>query len=69
MLDVYFGEDGCRARTGSLAENLNVLRKTALARVHALTVMKGKRKLGVRRKMFRASLDEDFLHQILFGKS
>jgi predicted transposase YbfD/YdcC len=69
MLDVCFGEDGCRSRTGNLAENLNVLRKIALARIHTVSVMKGKKKLGVRRKMFRASLDEDFLHQILFGKS
>jgi hypothetical protein len=64
---VCFGEDGCRARAGNLAENLNVLRKIALGRVRALTVLKGKQRLSVRRKMFRASLDTGFLHQILFG--
>ena len=69
MLDVCFREDYSRARCGNLAENLNILRKVALSRIKAQVIMKGKKKLSVRCKMFRASLNVDFLYQILFGKS
>ena len=69
MPDVCFREDYSRSRLGNLAENLNILRKTALSRIKAQVIMKGKKKLSVRRKMFRASLNVDFLYQILFGKS
>jgi len=64
-LDVSFGEDRCRARKDNSPKNLTVLRKIALGRLR--TVNAGKR-ASIRRKMFRASLSPDFLHEILFGK-
>jgi predicted transposase YbfD/YdcC len=64
-LDVSFGEDGCRARKDNSPKNLTVLRKIALGRLRAIDA--GKR-VSVKRKMFRASLNPDFLHKVLFGE-
>lgn len=64
-LDVSFGEDGCRARKDNSPKNLTVLRKIALGRLRAIDA--GKR-VSLKRKMFRASLNPDFLHKVLFGE-
>jgi len=64
-LDVCFGEDRCRERKDNSPKNLTVLRKIALGRLRAVNA--GKR-VSMKRKMLRASLKPDFLHEILFGK-
>jgi hypothetical protein len=66
LLDVCFGENGCRARTNHAAENLNVLRKTALYLLWKTSVPE--KRCGLSRKMLRATLGDDFLHDVLFGK-
>jgi predicted transposase YbfD/YdcC len=64
-LDVSFGEDGCRAHKDNSPKNLTVLRKIALGRLRAIDA--GKR-VSIKRKMFRASLNPDFLQKVLFGE-
>jgi predicted transposase YbfD/YdcC len=64
-LDVSFREDNCRARKDNSPKNLTVLRKIALSRLRAINA--GKR-VSIRRKMFRASIDPNFLHKVLFGE-
>jgi len=64
-LDVSFGEDRCRARKDNSPKNLTVLRKIALGRLRAIDA--GKR-VSIKRKMFRASLNPDFLHKVIFGE-
>jgi hypothetical protein len=64
LLDVVFNEDGYRARKDHSPENLNVLRKIALSRLRATD---GGKRVGIRRKMLRASLNPDFLYKVLFG--
>jgi len=64
-LDVSFGEDGCRARKDNSPKNLTVLRKIALGRLRAINA--GKR-ASIKRKMFRAGLNPDFLQKVLFGE-
>jgi predicted transposase YbfD/YdcC len=64
MLDVCFNEDGCRARKDNSPKNLNILRKIALSRLRAID---GGKRVSTRRKMLRASLNPNFLHQVLFG--
>jgi predicted transposase YbfD/YdcC len=66
FLDVCFGEDDCRARTNHAAENLNVLRKTALYLLQKTSVPE--KRFSLSRKMLRATLSDDFLHDVLFGK-
>jgi predicted transposase YbfD/YdcC len=67
FLDVCFGEDDCRARTNHAAENLNVLRKTALYLLQKASVPE--KRFGLSRKMLRATLSDNFLQDVLFGKS
>ena len=64
-LDVSFGEDRCQARKDNSPKNLTVLRKIALGRLRAINA--GKR-VSIKRKMFRASLNPDFLQKVLFGE-
>lgn len=59
-LDVTFSEDACRARTGHAAENLNIMRKVALHRL-----INSKAKVSVKKRRFRASLNQDFLEEVL----
>jgi len=59
-LDVTFGEDACRARSQNAPENLNILRKIALQRI---TQMKDK--LSKKKRRYRASLNNDYLKQVL----
>jgi hypothetical protein len=65
-LDVGFGEDAARVRKNHAPENLDVLRKIALRLLRSTRTEKN---LSVKRKQFKASLDQDFLYVILFGKS
>ena len=59
-LDVTFGEDACRARSQHAPENLNILRKIALQRISQM-----KDKLSKKKRRYRASLNNDYLKQVL----
>ena len=67
FLDVCFGEDKCRARTNHAPENLNVLRKTALRLLRKTSVPE--KRIGTSRKILRATLNDDFLYDVLFGRT
>lgn len=60
VLDVTFGEDLSRIRTGESAENMAVLRTIALNLLKQDTA-----KGSLRQKRFRAAMDNDFLFQLL----
>jgi predicted transposase YbfD/YdcC len=65
-LDVLFREDASPARKDTAPENLNILRKIALGRLRAASVPD--RRLSTKRKIFKASVNPDFLYSVLFGK-
>jgi predicted transposase YbfD/YdcC len=65
-LDVSFGEDASRVRKDNAPENLDILRKIALK---LLRSTKTDKKLSAKRKQFKAALNQDFLYDVLFGKS
>jgi predicted transposase YbfD/YdcC len=59
-LDVTFREDDARLRTGDSAENFAVLRHIALN-----LLKRHPAKLSLKRKRFKAALDDDFLLELL----
>ena len=59
-LDVTFNEDGSRARSGHAAVNLSILRKMALHRIKQDT-----QKLSQKKRRFKASMNVDYLDQLL----
>ena len=59
-LDVTFREDHCRARKVYAAQNLNTIRKLALA-----IVSQRKDKLSIRKRLFTAALNIDYLKELL----
>ena len=61
-LDVTFGEDGSRARKDNSPLNLNVLRKTALQMLKAADWGR----IGLKKKMFIATLNPAKLLEVLF---
>ena len=63
MLDVLFREDASTIGKGNAPLNLNVLRKTALS---CLKNTPSPKKVSIRRKMLRASLNLPFLELVLF---
>jgi predicted transposase YbfD/YdcC len=65
-LDVLFREDASQVRKDRAPENLNILRKIALGRLRATAVPD--RRLSTKRKIFKASVNPDFLYSVLFGK-
>ena len=65
-LDVSFREDACQVRKDRAPENLNILRKIALARLRATEVEK--KRSSIKRKSFKASINFQFLLSVLFGK-
>jgi hypothetical protein len=65
-LDVLFGEDAFQVRKDRAPENLNILRKIGLGRLRATGVPD--RRLSAKRKIFKASVNPDFLYSVLFGK-
>jgi hypothetical protein len=60
VLDVSFGEDGCRMRNAESAENMAVLRWIAL---NLLT--RDPSTSSLRQKRFRAAMDNDFLLHLI----
>jgi predicted transposase YbfD/YdcC len=65
-LDVLFGEDGSQVRKDRAPENLNILRKIALARLRAIQVEK--KRSSLKRKSLKAAINPQFLLSVLFGK-
>lgn len=61
QLDVSFGEDRCRVRTGHAAENLSRLRRLALNLLKRDTSVK----MGVYAKRLKAGWDEHYLLRLL----
>lgn len=59
-LDVTFKEDACRARDGNAAQNLNILRKFALFKIGKMND-----KLSLKKRRFRASLNLEYLEEVL----
>jgi predicted transposase YbfD/YdcC len=62
-LDVTFDEDRARMRTGDSAENFAVLRHVALN-----LLKRHPAKLSLKRKRFKAALDDQFLFELLQGQ-
>jgi predicted transposase YbfD/YdcC len=65
-LDVVFREDSARARKDNSPLNMNVLRKTALSLTRKADL--GHKRLGARKKMFKAALNHEVLLKIVFGQ-
>jgi predicted transposase YbfD/YdcC len=65
MLDFIYDEDGCRVRKGHAPENLNIMRKLALAKIKTAGPDS---KLSVKKRMFKALVDENYLRLLLFGE-
>ncbi len=63
LLDVAFGEDACRVRTGHAARNFAVVRHLALNLLRQDTTRKG----SIATKRFTAALDDAYLATILTG--
>ena len=62
VVDVTFKEDACRARKGFAAQNLSTVRKMALQIVKAHSDNR-----SIRKRLFRASLSQDYLLELLRG--
>jgi predicted transposase YbfD/YdcC len=62
-LDVTFDEDHARMRTGDSAENFAILRHVALN-----LLKRHPAKLSIKRKRFKAALDDHFLFELLQGQ-
>ena len=60
-LDVVFNEDACRTRTGNGARNLGLLRRLAISLLNQETTYKA----SLKRKRYRALLNNDYLCSIL----
>jgi predicted transposase YbfD/YdcC len=63
VLDVVFGEDGCKARKNHAPQNLNILRKAALA----LILQRYPDTKSRKDVMFNALMDDDYRDNLLFG--
>lgn len=61
VLDVAFGEDGCRVRTGHAAHNLAILRRFALN----LLRHEPSARVGIKAKRLKAGWDEAYLLKVL----
>jgi predicted transposase YbfD/YdcC len=59
-LDVTFREDACRVRAGYASQNLSIVRKMALH-----IVAEAKDGLSVRKRLYKAALDTDYLKRLL----
>jgi predicted transposase YbfD/YdcC len=65
-LDVLFREDASQIRKSRAPENMNVLRKIALAKLRATEV--SVKRFSTKRKRFKAAINRQSLFKLLFGK-
>ena len=65
-LDVLFREDASQVKKDRAPENLNILRKIALARLRAAPV--AQKNFSTKRKSIKAAVNPQFLLSVLFGK-
>ena len=61
VLDVVFGEDNCRVRSGHAAENFALIRRLA----NSLLQQEKTAKVGIANKRFKAALDYRYLLKVL----
>ena len=61
VLDMTFGEDACRIRTGNAPENMALLKRWSINLLNQETTFKR----STRQKARRASMDEDYLLKVL----
>lgn len=61
VLDVTFREDDSRIRTGYAPENFNVVRQLAIN-----LLKKENSKLSIKKKRFKAALNDDFRESVIF---
>ncbi|MGK7948903.1 MAG: ISAs1 family transposase [Xenococcaceae cyanobacterium] len=61
VLDVTFGEDACRIRTGNAPENMALLKRWSINLLNQETSFKR----SIRQKSRRASMDEGYLLKVL----
>jgi len=64
VLDVVFGEDQSRARTGNAAVNLRILRSLAM-NILSIAQECQKKKISMKGMRFKAAMNSDFLYEIL----
>jgi predicted transposase YbfD/YdcC len=65
-LDVIYREDSAKARKDNSPLNMNVLRKTALWLSKKADL--GRKRLGIRKKMLKAALNQNVLFKLLFSQ-
>ena len=65
QLDVVFGEDTSLKRIKNSAENFNMVRKMILGLLRNDGIDYGKKKVSLRRRMLRATHDEEYLENLL----
>jgi predicted transposase YbfD/YdcC len=63
VLDVVFDEDAAKSKKDNSPVNMNVLRKTALSLLMPLK----QGRTSLKKMMFRAALESEFLELVLFG--
>lgn len=62
VLDVTFNEDRQRMNTKHAAQNLAIIRQSAL---NLLRLDKSPKKISLKRRQFRAALDNDYLQSLI----
>jgi hypothetical protein len=69
-LDVIFREDAARASKDHAPENLNILRKMALALLRAAPNPRpsGKKEMTGPKRRFAASINPDYMSAVIFNK-
>ena len=67
LLDVHFGEDGCRIQTKTAQQNLNMVRKLAL-NIMRIYKQDSKSKEPLTALMFKSLMNPNHLQRIL-GKN
>lgn len=65
QLDVVFGEDTSLKRIRNSAENFSIVRKMILGMLRNDGIDYGKKKVSLRRRMLRATHDEEYLENLL----
>jgi hypothetical protein len=65
ILDVVFGEDLSTKRSQNSAENFNIISKMATNILRNDGVDYGKKRVSVRRRMLKASFEEQYLELLI----